>query len=225
MHEAARILVYGLFAAASPTALLATLVVLGSKSPRRNGFAFMLAFVLGMTLAFVLALTLGDAVTSNSKHENSRAATLFELLAGLALLAIAMRTRPPHTPKEPDPESTTEHLFARLAQVRPATVFGIGLPLGIGAKRLTITLLAAGTVSLSGLGSAGRLALGVLYIAVASVVVWLPVLIYLILGAHADDIVASTRAWIARNQVRFTFYSVTVLGVLLVGDGLLRAFS
>ncbi len=54
---------------------------------------------------------------------------------------------------------------------------------------------------------------------------WLPVLIYLILGAHADDIVASTRAWITRNQERFTFYSVTVLGVVLLGDGLLRTFS
>ena len=64
-----------------------------------------------------------------------------------------------------------------------------------------------------------------LYIAVASVVVWLPVLIYLILGAHADDIVASTRAWITTNQARFTFYSVTVLGVLLVGDALLRILS
>ena len=225
MHEALRILVYGLFAAASPAVLLATLVVLGSKSPRRNGFAFMLAFVLGMTLAFVLALTLGDAVRSNDQHENSRVATLLELFAGLGLLAIAMRMRPPYAPKEPDPESRTEHLFARLAQVRPATVFGIGLPLGVGAKRLTITLLAAGTVSLSGLGRGGRLALSVLYIAVASVVVWLPVLIYLILGAHADDIVASTRAWITTNQERFTFYSVTVLGVVLVGDALLRILS
>jgi len=225
VHAALRILVYGLFAAASPTVLLATLVVLSSRSPRRNGFAFMLAFVLGMALAFVLALTVGDAVTSNDQHENSRAATLLELLAGLALLAIAFRTRPPHAQKEPDPESRTEHLFARLAQVRPATVFGIGLPLGVGAKRLTITLLAAGTVSLSGLGTAGRLALSVLYIAVASVVVWVPVLIYLILGARADDIVASTRAWITANQERFTFYSVTVLGVALVGDALLRILS
>jgi hypothetical protein len=158
MHEAVRILVYGLFAAASPTVLLATLVVLSSKSPRRNGFAFMLAFVLGMTLAFVLALTLGDAVRSNDQHENSRVATLLELLAGLGLLAIAMRMRPPYVPKEPDPESRTEHLFARLAQVRPATVFGIGLPLGVGAKRLTITawpirrgryLLAPGTRQLA----------------------------------------------------------------------------
>jgi hypothetical protein len=225
VHEAVRILVYGLFAAASPTVLLATLVVLSSKSPRRNGFVFMLAFVLGMTLAFVLAVTLGEAVTSNDSHENSKAATLLELLAGLALLAIAMRTRPPHALKEPDPASRTELLFARLARVRPATVFGIGLPLGVGAKRLTITLLAAGTVSLSGLGSAGRLTLSVLYIAVASVVVWLPVLIYLILGAHADDIVANTRAWITANQERFTFFSVTVLGVALVGDALLRILS
>ena len=173
----------------------------------------------------MLALTLGEAVTSNDRHENSRAATLLELLAGLALLAIAMRMRPPHAPKEPDPESRTEHLFARLERVRPATVFGIGLPLGVGAKRLTITLLAAGTVSLSGLGRGGRLALSVLYIAVASVVVWLPVLIYLVLGAHADDIVASTRAWITRNQAALHVLLGDRAGGAPVGDALLRAFS
>ncbi len=220
MDEAARILVYGLFAAASPTTLLATLVVLGSKSGRAERRRVHAGVRPRHDVAFVLALTLGQAVTSNDKHENSNVATLLELLAGLALLAIAMRTRPPHTPQEPDPDSRTELLFARLARVRAATAFGIGLPLGVGAKRLTITLLAAGTVSLSSVGSAGRLTLSVLYIAVASVVVWLPVLIYLILGARADDIVASTRAWITRNQQRFTFLSVTVLGVLLVGDAL-----
>jgi hypothetical protein len=141
------------------------------------------------------------------------------------LLVIASRFRPPHEPREPGSTAAAEARFARLAHVKPAISFGIGVPLGIGAKRLTITLVAAATVSLAGLTLLEDAGLGVLYVVVASLMVWVPVVGYLLLGTRADDVVALSRAWVLTNDRKLTFISALVLGVFLLGDGLIRILS
>ena len=224
MHESTRILLYGLFAAASPTVLLATLVVLGGGRGREAGTAFTAAFVLGTSIAFTVGLFVGDSITHTRKG-GFDFATFFELAAGVLLLVIALRFRPPHEPREPGSTHAAEARFARLAHVKPAISFGIGFPLGIGAKRLTITLLAAATVALAGLTSAEEVGLGVLYVVVASLAVWMPVVGYLVLGKRADDVVAHSRAWIATNDRKLTFISALVLGVLLIVDALVRILA
>lgn len=224
MHETARILLYGLLAAASPTVLLATLVVLGGGRGRAAGTAFMAAFVLGTSVAFTVGLFVGNTIP-HTKKGGFDVATFLELAAGVVLLVIAFRFRPPHEPREPGGTTGAEARFARLAHVKPAISFGIGVPLGIGAKRLTITLVAAATVSFAGLIPLEDAGLGVLYVVVASLMVWVPVVGYLLLGTRADDFVALSRAWIATNDRKLTFISALVLGVFLLVDGLIRTLT
>ena len=224
MHETVRILAYGLLGAASPTVLLATLVVLGSGRGRATGTAFMAAFVLGTSVAFAVGLFVGNTIPLTHKG-GFDVATFLELAAGVALLVIALRFRPPHEPREPGSTAAAEARLARFAHIKPAASFGIGFPLGIGAKRLGITLFAAATVSFAGLTPAEDAGLGVLYVVVASLTVWVPVLGYLMLGTGADDFVARSRAWIAANDRKLTFISALVLGVFLIADGLFRGLS
>jgi len=83
MPGVARTLLYGLFAAASPIVLLATLVVVGSGRGRANGTAFTLAFLLGQSVAFLGAFFVGSALTES---EHRTATSYIELAAGVALL-------------------------------------------------------------------------------------------------------------------------------------------
>ena len=55
----------------------------------------------------------------------------------------------------------------------------------------------------------------------ASALVTIPVVIYLIAGTHADAWTASARAWLIRNEQRFTIVSTLVFGLLLIGHSLL----
>jgi threonine/homoserine/homoserine lactone efflux protein len=220
--EVARILLYGLVAAASPTALLATLVVLGGGRGRVNGIALAAAVLLGQLAAFLVAFFIGSAVTPKG---NDTAADYVELVAGLALLAIALHGRPPHEQREAGESPRTEALFEKLKHVTPAVSFGIGLLLGIGAKRLTITILAAASVALSGLAPAEEVGLGALYVLIATSVVWIPVGIYLFFGTHADELMERARVWITDNERMLTFISALAVGGVFVVDALVRLVS
>jgi Sap, sulfolipid-1-addressing protein len=222
MPEPVRILLYALIAAASPVTLLATLVVLGSGRGRVNGLAFAIAFLLGQALAFIVVFFLGSVFTQD-KH--STATAWIELAAGAALLLIALRGRPPHMPLEPGSAPRTEALFAHLARVTPGLAFGFGFPLGIGAKRLAITILAAATIALSSVSVAEELGLSMLYFVVGTTVVWVPVALYLVFGSRADDAVAGSRIWIAAHEQALAFYSALALGALFLLDGLVRLLT
>ena len=111
MSEAAHTLLYRLFAALSPTVLLATLVVLGSGG-RLNGLVFLVAFAIGQSLAYLAAFAIGSAVTFGDSTAGTTANVL-EAAAGAALVVIAWQRRstPPDKPAGP-PRS--EMVFARL---------------------------------------------------------------------------------------------------------------
>ena len=98
--------------------------------------------------------------------------------------------------------------------------FGIGLPLGIGAKRLIVTFLAATTVALAGLDRTAEVSLFALYVTIATLVVWVPVGLYLIFGKRADESMARTRLWITEHEDRLTVVTALVLGLLFVADAL-----
>jgi hypothetical protein len=218
MHEVTRVLLYGLLAAASPVTLVATLVVLTSGRGRTNGAAFATAFVVGQAAAFIVALIIGSAF---SEHSHTDATALIELMAGVVLLVIASTKRPPHQPRS-EGSGGAEALFARLSGLRPALAFGFGLPLGIGAKRLAITILAAGSVAVAGLNSAEDAGLTVLYVVVSTLGVTIPVALYLIFGEQAEGMMVRLRSWITSNQDAVAFSTALALGVLLILDGAIR---
>ena len=66
-------------------------------------------------------------------------------------------------------------MIERLSRVTPGASLGIGALMGVGTKRLVVTILAAGTLALSAESGANAFWLGVLYVLVATVIVWFPV--------------------------------------------------
>jgi Sap, sulfolipid-1-addressing protein len=91
-----------------------------------------------------------------------------------------------------------------------------------GVKRLSITIVAGATVGIASLLAVEELALGVLYVLVAGVLVWLPVGIYLVAGKHADDWMERAEGWLTANERRLTLFSTVIFGFLLTSDALVR---
>jgi Sap, sulfolipid-1-addressing protein len=219
-ETASRILLFALVAGASPVAIVSTLAALNSRRGRTNGLALVAGFLLGQSVAFLAAFLVGSAAQAGLDADDQTAA--LELAVGLALLAIAWyewRRRP----AGPNNGFRTKALLTRLKGLRSGTAFTFGALLGVGGvKRLSITIVAGATVGVADLVPAEELALGFLYVAVASILVWLPLAVYLVAGTHADEWTRSAEDWLAANERRITFLTTLLFGFLLTSDALVR---
>jgi len=217
VHETLEILLYALIAAASPTTIMAVFVVLLSSRGRANGIAFGAGFLFGSVAAFLTVFFVGSTISNQDKGS---ARSYAELVVGLLLIAVALRARRTQKPMESGRSAGIEAVFEKLEQVRPKASFSFGVALGVGAKRLVITAVAATSLALAGLNHAEDTGLGILYVVVGGLAVWPLVAVYLIAGKRAEDWIVKAKDWLTTNTRKVVFYVSTVLGLAIVGDAL-----
>jgi Sap, sulfolipid-1-addressing protein len=224
IHAGGHVLFYALAAAASPLVLTATFVVIRSERPRTNGIAFLSGFLLGTTIACGLGLALGQAAVDRlDSHETVEG--VLTLLLGVALLAVGLRAR--HTPPRPAARgSRASAILAGLGNVRPAAAFSMAGLLGFGGpKRLVLTFLAMASVSEASLRDVEDLTLVVVYIAVATVLVSVPVGIVIVAGERAAVILERGQSWLTEHAVALRVWLSLGIGAALIVDALLRLFA
>jgi threonine/homoserine/homoserine lactone efflux protein len=216
-----QVLLYAFVAGASPVALGATLVVLGSRGGRWNALAFAVGVVLGQTLICALAYALGTATLPVGHHPHDVARALFELVLGVALLiagAYAWR-RPADATARPD--SRTRSVLERLAHLNAVEALGAGAVLALGPKRIGLTLLVTATIAGGDLGVFSAVALTGVYVVIATVLVTVPVVLAILFGARAERWMVEVEHWLSAHKRALTAYPLTVLGVVVVVDAVL----
>jgi hypothetical protein len=218
----ARAVLCGLIAAASPLAFAATVVVLRSHVARLNGVIFAIAFVLA-GFGVVLVVLAGASAAAPGPGGSSTAAAALELALGVLLLAAGLRVRRGSVRATADGAGRTQALLDRLARITPKTAFPAGALLGIGGpKRLMIGIVTATTISGADLTRRESVVTAVLYVVVASVLVWAPVAFYVVAGQRTRAWLTEAEAWLLENQRLFGVVSLLVFGALLAADGLAR---
>jgi hypothetical protein len=116
---------------------------------------FALAFLVGETIGWILALALGAA--AHIGDGDDVVAGVLELGLGLLLLAAAWRVRRGDVPEPRGGTGRTRALLARFEHLTPVTAAVMGTLFGLGIpKRLTITLVAAATLTAAGLSRPRR---------------------------------------------------------------------
>jgi hypothetical protein len=215
------VLFFALAAAASPLTLTATLVVLRSRHPRANGIAFLSGFLFGTAIACGLGLAIGQAAVDRlDSHETVE--EVLTLLLGAALLVVGLRARRA-SPRPQSQGSRASAILTGLANVRPAAAFSMAGLLGFGGpKRLVLTFLAMASVSDGGLGDVADLTLVVVYIAVATVLVSVPVGIVIVAGDRAAGLLARGHSWLTGHEAWLRVWLSAGIGVALLVDGLVR---
>jgi hypothetical protein len=221
ISAAGYVLFYALIAAASLLALTAVIVVVRSERPRTNGIAFLIGFVLGTTIAAALGLVLGQAAVDRlDSHETVQG--VLALLVGLALVVAGLSER-----RSPGPQRTgidrDGAMATRMRDVGPGAALSIAVLLGFGGpKRLVLAILAMGAVSNADLGEVENITLLVLYVAVATVLVSVPVGFVIVGGKRAVSALGRGWSWIETNAGLLKVWVAVGLGVALIIDGLVR---
>jgi Sap, sulfolipid-1-addressing protein len=208
---------YALIAAASPLGLAATLTVLRTGRVQALGFA--VGVLVGQLLACSVLVLIGAAsITHRTKRPDVEG--VLEVVVGLALVAVALRVRRLPLQTEPSP-GRSRQILDRLQQVGLKTDLVAGLALGIGGpKRLVLTALAAASITAAGVDGTREAALILWYTAIATIVVWAPVLVALVLRDRAVDMLDSGVRWLTRHQRGVSVLVLLVVGVYFAGHGL-----
>jgi hypothetical protein len=215
---------FALVAATSPLALASVLVVLTSGRGRLNGSAFAISFVVGQATFCIVALAFGTLSVPDRGERLPILQALVTIALGGALLAAAAYVRRHRgAPQRSTPNPRTEAFRTRLSTLRPTTALGTGFVLGVGGpKRIGVTLIVTATITASGLSEVYESALAVVYVLLATVLVWVPVVLCVVFGRRAAEWLTRVQAWISTHKVPLTFYPAAVLGVILVVDGIIQ---
>ncbi len=217
--ELLRLIPYALVAALSPTAFAATLAVIASGRLKALGFG--IGFVAGQVLALAVLLWIGSAALPqrDTSYPKVEAVLEFALAAGLLWLAARVRRRVPRASH--GQSERTRKVLARLGRMRVVTAVAGGVLLGIGAKRLVLSALAAGSIAASGVGSGSEGTLVGWYTLLATSVVWIPVAVFVLFGEKAVAWLAATQARLVQRQSQVVFFVLVIMAALLVVDGVI----
>jgi len=219
IHATIQLLLYALLAGFSALAFAATIAVMQAGRLKTLGFGT--GFVVGQLLTCSLFVILGVVVTGASKRTHSALLATLELLLALLVIAIALRARRSPPVVAEGSSERTQAVLERLSRMRFLTTSIAGFLLGIGGpKRLVLTALAATAITTAGVRDAGETALVIWYCALATALVWGPVIVYVLLGERAVGVMTRAQQRLAQRQPGVKVYVLLVLAGLLVLDAL-----
>jgi Sap, sulfolipid-1-addressing protein len=215
LSSAAQLIPYALIAALSPLGVAATLTVM--RTGRLQAFGFALGVVVGQLLACAVLVVLGAATTTGRTKAHPTFQGLLALGLGIALLLLAVVIRRHPESLKRQSSGRSHAALDRLQRVHVLTASGLGLLLGIGGpKRLVLTALASASIAAAGITGSAEVELVVWYGLLATVLVWLPVIAYLILGDLVTAGLDSALEWLARQRSTVTVYALVVVGLALL---------
>jgi hypothetical protein len=203
--------------AASPVPIIAVILMLFTPKARTNSVAFLCGWVLGLIAVGTIVLLAGGFASGDSGE--SDASGVIKVGLGLLFLLLAVhnwRSRPEagEVPDMPGWMSAIDE-------------FGAGKSLGTGAllsganpKNLALTLAGASTIAAAGLTTSEEIAVFAIFVAIASVTVAAPVLVYLVMGDRVEGGLNSLKEWLVVNNHTVMAVLFVVFGAKLLGDGI-----
>ena len=220
LSAAAHLIPYAVLATLSPLGFAATITVM--RTGRLKAIGFALGVVLGQLLACAVLVAVGAIATPDRSQSHQTVEGLLEIGLAIVLLSYASVVhRRPETARRPS-NGRSKAALERLQRVHVVTASVVGLLFGIGGpKRLVLTALASASIAASGITGSNEAALIVWYGLLATLLVWLPVLSYLLLGDRAVATLDAAVEWLARHRRPATVYVLVVVGVALLVNGVL----
>jgi len=220
VSAALQLVPYALIATLSPLGVAATLTVM--RTSRLHALGFGIGVVVGQLLACAVLVGLGSVTIPNRTKEHPTFQAVLAVGLGVALLVLAAVVHRRPQVVKPASSGRSQAALDRLQRVHVFTAAGFGLLLGIGGpKRLVLTALASASITASGSTGSDEAALVAWYGLLATVLVWLPILAYFVLGDLVVAWLDGALAWLARQRRPVTVYALILIGLALVVNGAL----
>lgn len=200
--------------ALSPLSIIPAILVLQTPRPRPTSLAFLAGWLLG--IGGVTAFFVGAADIAGDLNDPPAWAPYVRIVIGAALIAFAgyrwrTRNRAGHTPK----------WMTAMTSAGPGRAFGTALLLTVANVKVLAMCAAAGVaIGTAALGRVGAWQADILFTAVATSSVAVPILAYLLAGDRLDQPLARLKGWMQRNHTSMIAVILVVIGAALLFKGI-----
>lgn len=200
--------------ALSPLSIIPAILVLQTPRPRPTSLAFLAGWLLG--IGGVTAFFVGASDLAGDLNNPPAWAPYVRIVIGAALIAFATyrwlgRHRGAHSPK----------WMTAMTSAGPGRAFVTALLLTVANVKVLAMCAAAGlAIGTAALGRAGAWQADLVFTAVATSSVALPVLAHLFAGDRLDQPLARLKAWMERNHAAMVAVILAVIGAALLFKGI-----
>ena len=213
------ILTFAIGVAISPVPIIAVILMLFSQRARVNGPVFLLGWVFGLAVVSVVVYVIshdGSVATSSTASDS---VSWGKIVLGVGLLLLARRNSRKRPGQDDAPELPT--WLSRVESVSPPKAFGLAVLLAAAnPKNLILTAGAAAGLAQLGLSTSDAVVAIIVFVAIASLTILLPVLYALFGGEHAKAALDSAREWLTAHNAAVLTVLFLVFGVDMIAKGL-----
>jgi threonine/homoserine/homoserine lactone efflux protein len=205
--------------AISPLPIVAVVLMLVTPRGRVNGPAFVVGWCVGIAVAGAIVLAISSGADATDSSGPATWVDVVFLLLGLGLIFLAaMQWRGrPHGEEEPP----TPKWMGALDSFTPVKAGGAGVVLSaLNPKNLLLIVAGAAAVAQTGISTGEQVGAWIVFIAVASIGVAAPVVVYFALGDRSAKILDDLRAWLARENAVIMAVLLLIIGVKLIGNAI-----
>ena len=205
--------------AISPLPIVAVVLMLVTERGRVNGPAFVVGWWIG--LGIVGAVILGIAGGANASTSSGPATWVDVLFLVLGLLLILVAVKQWRGRPRGGDEPATPKWMSGLEQFTPAKAAGAGVVLSaLNPKNLALATAGAAAIAQTGISTGEQVAAYVVFVAIASIDVAAPVVVYFALGERSRHLLDEMRTWLAKENAVIMAVLLLIIGVKLIGNAI-----
>jgi hypothetical protein len=208
------VVVLGLIVAMSPLPVLAEVLSMTESGRVRAAVALATGYALTLGVIAAAAVMVGDQASSSSSG-TSKATAVVDLVAGVVLVVVAVRTR---AKSRRDPTSGLPGWISRVGSM--STVFAFGL--GVFLPPYVLAVAAGNEIVRQGLSGHLPWAQALVFVLVACIGVITPIVVVVASPGGAEARLATWRAWLERNWQKVVVVLLLVAGTYLAAKGVVE---
>lgn len=204
----------------SPAGVVAALWMLATPRGRVNGLAYLGGWLASLSLVGAVALSIAGGLGASDGRSPATWASLLLLAVGvvLVLLAVKQWRDRPRVGDAPKPPPTWLSALDRFGPVKAA---GTGVLVGgLNPKNVLLITAAAVAIAETGISPGKQVAAYAIFVVIASLGIVIPVVLSLVFGARAQQVLAAFTDWIAGNSAVIMTVVLLIFGVTLIGDAI-----
>ncbi len=197
----------------SPFPIVGLILILLSKRARSNSVFYMLGWMVGSAAMFLIGLFFMDV--GAQQGEPGLVSKIVSLVLGALLIVFAVREFLKRPKKGETPK--TPKWFEKMSQIKIWGAAGFGFFLSaLNIKNALLSLGAGAAVGALGLTWAQQAGSTVIYVLLASAVIIVLTVAFLILGDRIDEMLENVSDWLIDNNSVIMSVLMLLLGVNLL---------